>query len=403
MVQGKKQSRKDKRKVKKNQAQQQKEDIIPKEQSPESWIPQPPTKPYDSEKAKEFDSQNWPGLSMFDLAQINKVRPVKVSSAGVLVFDFKGFPAIEMQLECIYIVVNCARPFIQGDAHFTSVVKIFDANGYRVSVRLEMGKIMGCERLQKGCSTEEIMGRGDETDNNSFVQVIKLCPRHLYENITEEGLALPTKFDLPTSSQKPVVNKHVNLIDSQLFPPQSSAKTPEEEKSRPVKLASIGNLVFDYEENVTKLSSPGTLLFDHKGFPAIEMKLKCIYVVAITKPSTPKFKAMHGCATTTFCEAFDGNGHKLYTELDHEEIVSCKIARKGCSYDMIKGCDTNKDTESHLEVIQLCPFHLKKFVTSADETLPKKLDISGLKSVVVPDKAVDELTEDFIRTLGDVE
>ena len=99
-----------------------------------------------------------------------------------------------MQLSCIYVVVNCTRPVIQWDSHFTSIifiVKIFDANGFRLSVRLKMGDIkcsVRTARLRRGCTSEEIMEQRDEIDENSFVQVIKLCPRHLHQNITEEGL-----------------------------------------------------------------------------------------------------------------------------------------------------------------------------------------------------------------------
>ena len=73
--------------------------------------------------------------------------------------------------------------------------------------------------------------------------------------------------------------------------------------------------MFDYQVNVTKLSFPGTLIFDHKGFPAIEMQLLLLSLVPVPK-------------SLKQCEVFDGNGQKLYIELDNAEIVSCKIARK---------------------------------------------------------------------------
>jgi len=416
MVQGKKQNRKNKRKVQKNRAFQQEEAKLDKlviEMIKEIASERKPV--YDDNKALEFDRKNLPGLSPYDFAQINKVRPVKISSAGVLVFNFKGFPELEMQLSCIYCVVHEGRPHMKGEAHTTIVSKIYDGNGYRMSMRLATSEYTKCDKLGGGCSVEMFKGKGDETAEQSYLQVMKICPHHLLPRLEESGLSLPTRFTSPTALTEPITNEYSKEdVRHTLVFPYCPADTLEEEmtRPRPVKIASVGDIVYDYKEDTyTTVSSPGALLFHREGFPAIEMHLSCIYAIGITHPSPPCIKALEGKEKATFYWLFDGNGHGLDIEIGHDardEILRCKThqyRKDGCSFDVIKCTVESEVTKTHLEVIKLCPTHL-----DMPDLLPKEFVFAGLKrpsanvsANVASDKAVDELTAQFLRALEDVE
>ena len=183
----------------------------------------------------------------------------------------------------------------------------------------------------------------------------------------------------------------------QLFELPLSAKSQKAEDKRFVKLASRGDKT--------------VLLLDHTEFPAVEMKLSCIYVVAIVIPSEPSMQAFDGNELAVYFYTYDGNGRRVEIPIDpvaSTEIQRCMRAQKGCSFDKLNQLDYHPlYNQSYLQVIEFCPRHFNKYVTRVGVALPKQFDFAGLKPLVNAkrnsEKAEEERAEEFLRMLGDVE
>ena len=114
-----------------------------------------------------------------------KQRPVIMSPAGHLMFAYQGFVPFKIKLSCIYIVApSCLARYV------------YDGNGRSMSVDIDLGLCKDCWSMDRGCYYEE----KTHMDSKALIHVVKMCYRHLSEQITSKGAVLPTEADLEIDS-----------------------------------------------------------------------------------------------------------------------------------------------------------------------------------------------------------
>jgi len=187
MAHGKKQTRQQKKKVKKNQTQQK--TVIKEAEAASRPHPPPRTKPTKPRPCPKS------GAEQFLFAYCENPRPVFVCpTTNNLLFMYPGFEPFKLYLNHVYVVFPETTEF----SALGRRCEIYDGNGVRMNLALDMGPNLQCGLVRQvtggGCCVWTIDAR--DSCNSSVIYEIEMCEAHVYQQLTKKGLLLPTKFDL---------------------------------------------------------------------------------------------------------------------------------------------------------------------------------------------------------------
>ena len=147
---------------------------------------------------------------------------------------------------------------------------------------------------------------------------------------TNQSACATPRGDLPQQTYNPITYSKETMPGYDDFMGFLQSQAPD------VDLEEVG------KKRIVKLASRGdtaVLVLDKEGFPEIEMKLSCIYVLIVTVPNFSCIQAIDGNEWGMMSWTYDGNGCRLEIGLDqdaHNQILRCKTAQRGCSFDILR-------------------------------------------------------------------